>query len=232
MIDAATVVRSPIVRAFLGNSADRKTGIEKHIDNMLAVLARSRSRIQDAGIKIAIENHAGDLQARELKMLIEAAGTDIVGACLDSGNPVWAIEDPHLTLDTLAPYVLTSHTRDSALWNTPGGATAQWTRMGEGNVDIKRYLRTYIERCPGTPVSLEVILLGPRTFNYRDPEFWTSYKTTPAWEFARFLTLCERGEPMAATPPDPASTPQSRNLADVEASIKWAQAFLAADTAP
>ena len=75
----------------------------------------SRSRILDGGVKVAIENHAGDMQARELKMLVEAAGPDIVGVCLDSGNPVWTIEDPHLTLETLAPYVLTSHMRDSAL---------------------------------------------------------------------------------------------------------------------
>ena len=57
----------------------------------------------------------------ELKGLVEAAGTDFVGVCIDSGNPVWTIEDPHLTLDTLAPYVLTSHMRDSALWRAPEG---------------------------------------------------------------------------------------------------------------
>ena len=75
-----------------------------------------RSRVLDSGLKIAIENHAGDMQARELKMLIEEAGKDFVGACLDSGNPLWTIEDPHLTLETLAPYVLTSHVRDTAVW--------------------------------------------------------------------------------------------------------------------
>ena len=93
----------------LGSSADRRGGIERHIESIAGVLKNSRSRIMDGGVKVAIENHAGDMQARELKMLIEAAGPDFVGVCLDSGNPVWTIEDPHLTLDTLAPYVLTSH---------------------------------------------------------------------------------------------------------------------------
>ena len=51
----------------------------------------------DAGVRMAIENHAGDMQARELEGLIEAAGPEYVGVCLDSGNPVWTIEDPHLT---------------------------------------------------------------------------------------------------------------------------------------
>ena len=73
MVDAARIVRSPIVRAVLGSAADRKGGIEQHIEEMVKVLKSMRSRI-DAGVKVAIENHAGDMQARELKTLVEAAG--------------------------------------------------------------------------------------------------------------------------------------------------------------
>ena len=102
----------------------------------------------DSGLKIAIENHAGDMQARELKMLIEEAGKDFVGACLDSGNPLWAIEDPHLTLETLAPYVLTSHIRDTAVWRVPEGAAVQWVRMGDGNIGIDDYVRKYARTLP------------------------------------------------------------------------------------
>jgi sugar phosphate isomerase/epimerase len=228
MIEAAKIVRSPIVRAVLGSSRDRQDGIDTHIDDTVKVLKNMRSRLMDAGVKVAIENHAGDMQARELKRLIESAGPDYVGVCLDSGNPVWTIEDPHLTLETLAPYVLTSHMRDSALWNTPAGAAVRWTRMGEGNMGMQDYLRTYIEKCPGRAVSLEVIVSGqPRMFNYHDPKFWDLYRNTPAWEFARFLTLCDKGQPNLEPAADPAVTPVARQLANVEASIKWTQAFLA-----
>ena len=228
MIDAARIVRSPIVRAVLGSSEDRRDGIDSHIDDTVKVLKSMRARLMDAGVKVAIENHAGDMQARELKRLIESAGPDYVGVCLDSGNPVWTIEDPHLTLDTLAPYVLTSHMRDSALWNTPEGAAVRWTRMGEGNMGMEDYLRTYIEKCPGRAVSLEVIVSGrPRIMNYHDPKFWDLYRNTPAWEFARFLTLCDKGKPSPEAPADPAVTPAARQLANVEASIRWTQAFLA-----
>jgi sugar phosphate isomerase/epimerase len=228
MIDAARIVRSPIVRAVLGSSADRRGGIDRHIDAMVKVLKNTRSRATDAGVKIAIENHAGDMQGRELKRLVEDAGSDVVGVCLDSGNPVWTIEDPHLTLDTLAPYVLTSHMRDSALWNTPEGAAVRWTRMGEGNIGMETYLRTYIAKCPGRAVSLEVIVTPqPRMFNYRTPEFWEIYRNTPAWEFARFLALCDRGKAALEPPADPAVTPAARQVANVEASIRWTQAFLA-----
>jgi sugar phosphate isomerase/epimerase len=228
MIDAARVVRSPIVRAVLGSAADRKGGIERHIESMVQVLKNMRSRGMDAGVKVAIENHAGDMQARELKGLVEAAGPDFVGVCLDSGNPVWTIEDPHLTLETLAPYVLTSHMRDSALWRTPEGVAVRWTRMGEGNMGMEQYLRTYMQKCPGKAVSLEVIVSGnPRMFNYANPDAWALYRNQPAWEFARFLALADKGTPTPEPPPDPAVTAGARNLANVEASIRWTQAFLA-----
>jgi sugar phosphate isomerase/epimerase len=227
MLGAARIMRSPIVRAVLGSAADRKGGIEKHIDALVGVLKNMRSRILDAGIKVAIENHAGDMQARELKMLVEAGGPDIVGVCLDSGNPVWTIEDPHLTLDTLAPYVLTSHMRDSALWKTPEGIAVRWTRMGEGTMGMADYLRTYLQKCPGKAVSLEVIVSGqPRMFNYANPEAWALYRQQPAWEFARFLALAEKGTPTLEPPADPAVTPLARNLANVESSIRWTQGFL------
>ena len=228
MLDAARIVRSPIVRAVLGSAADRKGGIEPHIESLAATLKSMRTRIMDAGVKVAIENHAGDMQARELKMLVEAAGPDYVGVCLDSGNPVWTIEDPHLTLETLAPYVLTSHMRDSALWKTPDGIAVRWTRMGEGTMGMEEYLRTYIQKCPGKAVSLEVIVSGqPRMFNYAKPEAWALYRDQPAWEFARFLALAEKGKPTLEPPADPAKTPAARNLENVEASIRWAKAFLA-----
>jgi 3-oxoisoapionate decarboxylase len=228
MIEAARIVRSPIVRAVLGSAADRRGGIERHIDSMVTVLKGMHSRLSDANVKVAIENHAGDMQARELKMLVEAAGKDVVGVCLDSGNPVWTIEDPHLTLDTLAPYVLTSHMRDSALWNTPEGAAVRWTRMGEGNMGMESYLRTYVEKCPGRAVSLEVIVSAqPRIMNYRDPQFWELYRGQPAWEFARFLALCDKGTPILEPPPVAGVSPADRTVANVEASIRWTQAFLA-----
>src|SRR5688572_19057196 len=96
MVDAAKIIRSPIVRCVLGSQADRRGGIEKHIDATVRVLKNMRSKIMDAGVKVAIENHAGDMQARELKSLIEMAGREYVGVCIDSGNAVWTIEDPHL----------------------------------------------------------------------------------------------------------------------------------------
>ena len=201
MIGSAQTVGSKIVRCVLGSADDRRPGpIEKHITDMVGVLKNVRSAAMDHGIKIAIENHAGDMQARELKMLVEEAGPDFVGVCLDSGNPLWTIEDPHLTLETLHPYVLTSHVRDSAVWSVPQGAAVTWVQMGRGNVDIDSYVRKYLELCPGKALSMESILFGPRVLPYQNPAFWDAYRNTPAWEFERYVAIAERGKPYKDEP--------------------------------
>jgi 3-oxoisoapionate decarboxylase len=201
MIDAAQVVGSKIVRCVLGSAEDRRGGqIDARIAETAGVLHQVRSKAMDTGIKIAIENHAGDMQARELRTLVEEGGKDFVGVCLDSGNPLWTLEDPHLTLETLHPYVLTSHVRDSAVWQTPEGVAVTWVQMGRGNVDIDSYLHKFAELCPGKPLSLESIVFGPRKLPTRNPSFWDAYRKTPAWEYERFMEIAERGKPYQNEP--------------------------------
>ena len=204
MIDAARILGAPFVRCFQGTQADRSSNIDKHIDESIKVLRNLRSKAMDASVKISVENHAGDMQARELKRLIEESGKEFVGATIDSGNAMWTIEDPHLTLETLAPYGLTSHMRDSYVWNSERGTAVQWSRMGDGNIGMEDYVRKFVAQCPGKTVNLEVIVQNsPRLFNYRDPQAWAIFQTTPAWEFARFLSRCEAGTPRPL-PPAPA----------------------------
>jgi sugar phosphate isomerase/epimerase len=229
MIDSATIVGSKIVRCVLGSAEDRRPGpIERHIESTVEVLRKIRAKATDANIKIAIENHAGDMQARELKTLVEAAGRDFVGVCLDSGNPLWTIEDPHLTLDTLHPYVLTSHVRDSAVWRVPEGAAVAWVRMGEGNVNIDEYVRKYAALCPGRALSMECIVTGPRIFPYHDPKFWDAYRNTPAWEFERFSAIAERGKARPAEPRAPSrEAAMQKEREDLEVSIQYTRKLLA-----
>jgi 3-oxoisoapionate decarboxylase len=223
MIDSARIAGAPLVRAVLGDWRDRASAVplEQHIENTVKTLRAVRTRALDAGKKIAIENHGGDLQGRELKMLIEAAGKDFVGACIDSGNPTWAIEDPHVTLETLAPYVLTSHVRDSAVWRTPEGAAMQWTRMGEGNVDIGGWVKKFAALCPGKAMSLEIIVTGTRPFPYLQPDFWKAFRQTPAWEFARFAAIAETGKARGNRPAPVKEQAAALEREDLETSIQW-----------
>lgn len=222
---------SPVARCVLGFAEDRKTpgGIAARAKDMAAVLKEVKSYAQDHGVKFAVENHAGDMQAWELVRLIEDAGADFVGATIDTGNATWTLEDPLGCLETLAPHTLTSGIRDSMIWEDDNGAVVQWTALGEGCVDFKPIVARWAELTPDKPFVLEIISGFSRPFSYRKPEFWGPYKEVRAAEFQRFQQLSKLGK---AIPPFKPADGQDKKLAEqeyqkneLERSIKFAKSL-------
>lgn len=227
-IGVARGVGSPVIRVVLGTWEDRLTdgGIERHMEATAKVCRACRSRAQDAGVKIAIENHAGDMHSTEVVRLIEAAGRDYVGANLDSGNALWTLEDPLDSLETLGPLALTTSLRDSAVWKTERGARVQWTAMGDGDIDLPAYFARFRVLCPDVPVHIETISGGSREFPYLTPAFWNAWPTMPARTFARFVALAERGKPRESWTPPPAGeervkAEQAYQRAELERSLSY-----------
>ncbi len=199
-IRLSRAVGSPIFRAVLGSRDDRRTpgGIEARIADTVAVLKSQRSLAIDSGIKIAIENHAGDMTAVELVGLVEAAGKDYVGVNLDSGNALWTLEDPTASLEILGPYTIATSLRDSAVWETEKGAKVQWTAFGEGGVvDWQDYFKRFGAMCPGVAVNIETIGGFQVEFPYLEKGFWEAFPKKPAAEFAQFVALAHRGKAVA-----------------------------------
>jgi len=226
-IRVAKGVGSPVIRVVLGTWEDRLTdgGIERHMEETAKVCRAGRSRAQDAGVKIAIENHAGDMHSTELVRLIEAAGRDYVGVNLDSGNALWTLEDPIDSLETLGPLTITTSLRDSAIWKTERGARVQWTAMGDGDIDLKAYFVRFRELCPGIPVHIETISGVSREFSYLQPDFWKAWPNMSAKAFARFVALAERGKPRESwSPPaneDRTTAEQAYQRAQLERSLTY-----------
>jgi sugar phosphate isomerase/epimerase len=215
-IRVAKALGSPVARCFLGRGEDRATpgGIATHIQNTVATCKAVRTYANDSGVRIAIENHAGDLRAPELVDLIEEAGADFVGATLDSGNATWTLEDPLESLECLGPHALTTGIRDSMVWESPGGTVVQWVAIGDGLVDWKSYVRRFGELCPTTPFVLETISGGPRTMPSRD---------APGSASARFTAMARRGRPRPAppTPDDPGF-----QISELERSLRYCREVL------
>ena len=205
------ILGSPVFRVVLGSLEDRKTegGIRARIADTVAV-------------KVAIENHAGDMHSWELRELIETAGRDFVGANIDSGNAIWTLEDPMDVLETLGPVTLCSSLRDNMAWETPDGAAVQWTAVGEGLIDWKAYAARWAQLCPATPIMIETISGGPRMFAYKQPDFWRHYDRRPE-KLAKFEALMRRGRQIPAfkapSGPEGRQATQEFQRAELEKSI-------------
>ena len=222
-IRVARALGSPVIRCVLGGIEDRKSegGIEARIADTVKVCKACRSRALDSGIKIAVENHAGDMQSAELVQLIEAAGKDYVGANLDSGNACWTMEDPVQSLEILGPYVATTSLRDSLFWEYEQGAKVQWTAMGEGNVDLKTFFDRFVELCPGVPVHIETISGFAREVPYLKRDFWSAWPNARASSFAPFVGLAKRGKAIPSHRSPDADAEQAYQKGELERSIRY-----------
>jgi 3-oxoisoapionate decarboxylase len=206
-IERAKAVGSPLVRCLL--AADRAHlppgTINQHTETMAKLLRSVRSQAVDSNLKIAIENHK-DLQAWEMREVIEAAGKDFVGSYLDTGNPVFVLEDPLTTLEILGPYALCVHLRDSVIYEhrypdphnrmRSAGAMVQWVPLGDGVVDFVTFIQRLRRIKPDVYVYIKPITgRPPQLIPYLEPDFWKDYPKARAVELARFVELARRGAP-------------------------------------
>lgn len=194
----AKAVGARSMRCFMGSMDDRRSDkpIEYFMEATIKVFKAVRSQALDIGVKIALENHAGDMQANETRTIIEESGKDFVASCLDTGNPMWVMEDPQVTLEILGPYAVTTHVRDSVVFEHPRGAAAQWVALGDGIIDWNAFFTLYQKVCPKSLLQLEIITgRPPQILPYYEKDWWKWFPKMPASEFARFAALAKKGHP-------------------------------------
>lgn len=115
---------------------------------------------------------------------------------MDTGNPVFVLEHPLSTLETLAPYICSLHLRDSVIYEHPRGLAVQWVPLGEGVVDFRQIVARAAELCPGVAMYVKPITgRPPQVLPYLEPDFWKLFPEMRAADLARLLALARRGRP-------------------------------------
>ncbi len=200
-ITRAKAMGSPIVRCVIaGSRAALPVGpVDAVISYVLRIIKQVRSQLMSAGVRIAFEIHK-DLQAWEYRQLIEAAGPALVGTYLDTGNPIFVMEDPMTTLEELGQYTLTVHLRDSVVYETRHGIAVQWVPLGEGIIDFKAFLRRLGEITTAVKNEVSVFVKPitgrpPEILPVYDRDYWARFPKARAADLAKFLALAKRGEP-------------------------------------
>ena len=196
-ITRAKGLGSPIVRClFAGERATMpQFPLEQNLEMAVRVLRAVRTQAMDAGIKLAIENHK-DVQAFETRRVIETAGKEFVGSYLDTGNPVFVLEDPMTTVEELGPFAVCVHLRDSVIYEHPRGVAVQWVPLGEGVVDFRKIVAKVREICPPVYIYIKPITgRPPAVLPYLEESFWTANVTERGRDLARFIALAKKGRP-------------------------------------
>ncbi|MBL8240364.1 MAG: sugar phosphate isomerase/epimerase [Bryobacterales bacterium] len=235
-IRATRTLEAKCFRVFIAGPADRAAGTtpEAFIEEVVRSLKAIRAQAEDAQVKVAIENH-GEFHSRHIRTIIEQAGPSYVAACYDSGNPVLTAEDPLAALESLAPYVVTAHIRDSVVFRHPRGAAVQWVAIGDGSIDMKQLTNRFRALCPNVPYLLEIITgRPPQVIPYLEAEFWKTDRTAPAAGLARFERLVQSGHPFMGTmlipvpnaPKEYVAAIREQERVDLERSLAYARQHL------
>jgi len=194
----ANIFNTTSVNCKIGNIADRYTdgGIIARMEEIIHELRSMRSQIQDAGIKFAVENHAGDMRSEEVLSIVETVGSDICGVMLDPGNSVWAMENPMHQIENLGKHVLCTSVRDYKIWESENGATFQWTALGQGSMDFQHYTRRMSELCPGVPLHIETVSNRQNEIPFLQEDFWEGYPDLKAANLLEFYQIIRKGSPI------------------------------------
>jgi 3-oxoisoapionate decarboxylase len=110
-------------------------------DSVIAILKDS-TRLLD-GLVLGIENH-DRFQAKTLRHIIESAGDQRIGVCLDTANSLGAGEGIEAVAEILAPLTVNLHIKDFSIQRVPYlmGFNVTGRPAGAGMLDIRKLLET------------------------------------------------------------------------------------------
>jgi sugar phosphate isomerase/epimerase len=159
-IAVAPRISCSLVRLVAGSPRVRRDGeVHEQIARTVAPLRRAAEAAVEAGVELAVENHA-DLRAAELCELLEQVASPAVGVCLDTANALRVGDDPIDAAMVLAPWVRMLHLKDCEA--ADGSATGpRSVAYGRGVVPLEAVLAAVSPTDPLTCVELGHLGPGP-----------------------------------------------------------------------
>jgi sugar phosphate isomerase/epimerase len=132
----AEKLRSPILRMVIDGA-----GFEPDIQTITGIVKDLLPEFESRKIRLAIENH-DRLKAHEFENIIQAAGSEYVGICLDSVNSMGAGEGFEEVSKILLPYTINLHIKDFTIRRVPHkmGIIIEGAPAGQGMLNIEELI--------------------------------------------------------------------------------------------
>lgn len=116
------------------------------IERIAEILKETVKRAEDAGIRLAIENHV-DFTADEILEILQRVGSEYLGVNFDSGNCLRVFEDPVEAARKLAKHTYSTHIKDIQPCH---GSPRHWTfwasaPAGSGIIDMPGVVRALVD---------------------------------------------------------------------------------------
>jgi 3-oxoisoapionate decarboxylase len=123
-------------------------------ENVSRLLETIVPRMQQAGLRLAIENHF-DISSTLLVELASPYPANVVGFCVDTANSLRSFEPTREVLALLKDRAFCYHLKDYRVAGSMISFSVLGTPLGQGDLDLDGCLRTIFERQPVPPLFVE-----------------------------------------------------------------------------
>jgi 3-oxoisoapionate decarboxylase len=144
------------------NYAD--TPREEIFANVIPMLREAARAAAEHGVTLALENHI-DFTSADMLHILETVDSEHLRVNFDTGNTIRLFEDPAVAAARLAPYTVSTHTKDIAT-RVRGGSPAEnfawWPScpIGEGVIDMPAVIAALHDGGFDGCLAVEIDLVG------------------------------------------------------------------------
>jgi sugar phosphate isomerase/epimerase len=139
-----------------------------------------------AGVRLAVENHK-DWRFDEMLTWLRRLSSEHVGVCLDTGNSMALLEEPHAVVEAYAPYTLSTHIKDMGVAPADDGFLLAEVALGRGCLDLPRMFATLRKTRPAVRFNLEMITRDPLRIPCLGTKYWATLEGVSGRELADTL---------------------------------------------
>lgn len=137
---------------------------EELIGHVIPMLRDAAKEAEQQGVVLALENHI-DFTSSEMVRILDAVASDHLRVNFDTGNCLRLFEDPVEAAARLAPYTISTHTKDIATRRKGGSPSDNFTwwpacPAGEGVIDMPGVVKALKGGGFDGCLALEVDLIG------------------------------------------------------------------------
>jgi sugar phosphate isomerase/epimerase len=161
--------------------------------NALVSLQLAEPVLRKHKVKLAVENHK-DWRADELVSALQQLKSEWIGVTLDFGNSISLVEDPMEVVETLVPYIFSTHVKDMGVEEYSDGFLLSEVPLGKGFLDLPKMIALCRQHNPSVAFNLEMITRDPLEIPCLKNDYWAAFDGVPASDLARTLRMVKQNK--------------------------------------
>jgi 3-oxoisoapionate decarboxylase len=151
------------------------------------------------GLRLAVENHK-DWRIEEMLTWLKRLSSEFVGVCLDTGNSMALVEEPHSVVEAYAPWTMTTHLKDMGVAEYEDGFLLSEVPFGQGCLDLQKIVSLIHASRPEARLNLEMITRDPLRVPCLTDDYWQTMPELRASQLAAALARVRRHKFAGALP--------------------------------